>query len=463
MTLCKPQHTASLAAILPLILVTTGTVRADLNLVPEMTPVQAPVAAAIQAICPPLNSPEVAPGLTSAQRTLASSCTKMVQTSNAQQGSGGTALSLGLTTSGLRGALDDIAPEEMNAQNRSRTFTASAPINARLLSLRRGTGLGPLASSFEFNGQPIALAGADREAESGGGASADALSGGRWSGFFSGFYNWGKRDPTLLESGFDFDDYGFVTGADYRFSPETVAGLALSHSQSKSDFRNRGGKVESSNTGISAYASHSIQNGYIEGYIGYTKVDFDTARRIMVVSNTSVEGFDTVAKGSTKADQFSASIGGGYDWVRGNNTITPYARVSYLNLKVDGFTERENRHSLGLDIKRRSISSLQSALGVTLTKAVSLASGVITPYIGVEWNHEYRNNEDDIVAKYTHDPFNTFFTIPTASPDRDFFTIRAGLTSIQRNGLSMFANLDHIAGLKHTRSNSLTLGLRKEF
>lgn len=436
---------------------------ADLNLVPGMTPVQAPVAATIQAICPPLNSPNRQPTLTPEQRTLAVSCTRMVQTSNAQQGSGGTSQSLGLTESGLRDALQGIAPEEMNAQNRGRTVSSHAPVNARLLALRRGAGGGPLASGFEFNGRYVALEELLPAGSRGGGASADGGLGGPWSGFLNGHYNWGKRNASELESGFDFDDYGLVIGADYRFSDATVVGVALSYAKSKADFKNDGGDVESSNTGISAYASHSTGNGYVEGFVGYTKVDFDTARRILVVSTTTVEGFDTVARGSTDADQFTLSIGGGYDWVSGETTVTPFARLSYLHLKVDGFTEREDTHSLGLDIRGRSVTSLQSALGVQYTRAISHESGVLTPYVGIEWNHEFRNNSGEIVAKYTHDPFNTFFAIPTASPDRNFFTLRAGLGSVYASGWSAFANLDHVLGLKDTRATSLTVGMRKEF
>jgi outer membrane autotransporter protein len=137
--------------------------------------------------------------------------------------------------------------------------------------------------------------------------------------------------------------------------------------------------------------------------------------------------------------------------------------LSYLHLDVDGFTEKESRHSLGLDVEGRSVKSLQSAIGAQIAKAISTQSGVITPYAGIEWNHEFESNGSDIVAKYTHDPFNTFFTIPTADPDRDYFTLRAGITSIFPSGVAAFANIDTVLGLKDTTSTSLTIGMRVEF
>lgn len=437
--------------------------QADLTLVPGMTRVQAPVAATIQSICPPLNSPSVYPGLNPEQQLLAQSCTKMVQTSNAQQGAGGTRFDLGLTEGQLRDALQGISPEEMNAQNRGRTVTTTAPINARLLALRRGAGgPGALASSFDFNGEKIVLSDTHPEGSRGGGASADGL-GGPWSGYVNGYYNWGRRDASELENAFDFDDYGFIMGGDYRVRDNTVVGLALSYGKSDADFKEDYGDVESSNLGLSLYASHSKDNFYVDGFLGFTRVDYDTARRIFVQSTTAVEGFDSTAVGSTDGNQFSAAIGAGYDWVNKDLTVTPSARLGYINLDVDGFTERESKHGLGLDVNDRSVISLQSAIGVQVSKAISLESGVVNPYAGIEWNHEFRNDAGQIIAKYTHDPFNSFFAIPTASPDRNFFTLRAGLTSYYPSGVSAFANLDYVAGLKDTRASSLTVGVRVEF
>lgn len=435
---------------------------ADLNAVSGMTPVQAPVASTIQTICPKMAAQSSS--LTAEQQLLLSSCRKLVQTSNGLQHSGPSGQSLGLTESGLRAALQGVSPEEMNAQNRSRTFAGNAPIGARLLALRRGAGGGPLASStFDLNGQPLLLSEMLPFGSRGGGASADSGPGGPWSGFVQGHYNWGTRDRSAVEDRFDFHDVGVTAGVDYRFSDSTVAGIALSYAHTKADFDNGLGDVESNNAGVSLYGSHSFGKAYVEGFVGYTKVDFDSARRILVPSTTGVSGFDTTAKGSTNADQFTASIATGYDWSRDSMTITPFVRLSYAHLGIDGFTERESRSSLGLDVKSRSVNSLQSAIGAQITKAISVQSGVISPYAAIEWNHEFQNNNENIVAKYTHDPFNTFFTIPTAHPDRDYFTLRAGLTSVFPSGVSAFANLDTVVGLRDTTSTSLTVGVRLEF
>lgn len=435
---------------------------ADLNQVTGMNPIQAPVAATIQEVCPRMAAQSSS--LTAPQMKLFQSCRKLVQTSNALQDSGNSNSSLGLSESGLRSALQGVAPEELNAQDRSRTISPGSPVGARLLALRRGAGGGLLANaSFNFNGQPVMLAELLPAGSSGGGASADGGLASPWSGFLQGHYNWGDRDASRYEDGFDFDDFGITAGVDYRFGEATVAGLALSFSRADADFDGGLGKVESKASGISLYATHSIGNAYIEGFLGYSRIDFDSARRILVTSTTAVSGFDTTAKGSTDANQFTASIGTGYDWSRDSLTVTPFARLSYMDLDIDGFTESEPLHGLGLDVAGRSVRSLQSAIGVQIMKAIGIESGVLTPYLGVEWNHEFKNDGGSIVAKYSHDPFNTSFVIPTADPDRNYFTVRAGLSAVFPSGVAAFANVDSVLGLRDTTSTSLTVGVRIEF
>lgn len=438
---------------------------ANLNNVPDMTPVQAPTAAVIQSICAPINARTNAGLNTPEQALLGVSCRKMVQTSNAQQGSGPTPNNLGLTQEQLRQAIQGVAPEEMNAAfNQARTVTAAAPISARLLALRGIPGAGALASSvINLNGQPVQTADLLPAGSRGGGASSDSAMGGRLSGFLTGHYNWGDRDASALEDAFDFTDYGFTGGVDYRFTDAIVGGLALSVAKTDADFDHNLGSVESDNWGLSMYGSYSRDGFHVDGFLGYSKLDFDTKRRILVVSTTAVPGFDTTAKGSTDAGQFTASVGGGYDWVSGDMTLSPYIHLNYLHLKVDGFTESEPLSALGLTIKDHSVTSLQSAIGGQISKTISTSKGVIAPYAALEWNHEFRNDDGSIVAKYAADPFNQSFAIPTSKPDRDFFTARAGVSATFPRGISAFANIQSVFGLHDTTNTGVTLGARMEF
>jgi uncharacterized protein with beta-barrel porin domain len=460
------EHHSSSTRLSPLFIALAGAsvapfAHADLNNIPGMNGVQTPTAALIQGICGPLNA---LTGKSTQEQQLADACRAMVQTSNDQQGVGPTAFSLGLSEDELKDGLQAVAPEEANAFNQGRTVSASGPIGARLLALRNGTGGAALAQSgFSLNGRRLALADLLPEGSRGGGASADAVGGSPWGGFVNGHYTQGSRDSSSLESGFDFNDAGLTAGVDYRFSPSFVAGAALNYASTSADFDHNLGDVESDNYGLSVYSSYNLGSYFIDGFVSYTKLEFDSKRNIVIPSTTAVPGINTAAKASPDADQYAAAIGGGYDWAMGDLTVTPFVRLNYLHLKVDGYTESEPVSSLGLTVGDRSVTSLQSVVGGQITKAISTSGGVISPYGGVQWIHEFRNDSSDIKAKYTYDPFNTSFTIPSSDPDRNYFLLRGGVTGVFANGISAFANIETAVGLRDTDYASIVVGARVEF
>jgi uncharacterized protein with beta-barrel porin domain len=359
-------------------------------------------------------------------------------------------------------ALQAIASEEMHAQGRMATSSLRGnAVSGRLLALRSGgRGLLLAGSSLNLNGTQFAASDLLPAGSRGGGAAADSGLGSRWGGFINANYNTGDRDDSGREDSFDFDDYGLTGGVDYRFGDALVGGVALSWSSTDVDFDGGLGGVESSNWGLTGYFSYTMGAWYVDGQLGFARLDYDTRRNIVVPLPI---GFNTRAKGSTDGDQWSASLGAGLDMPMGRVTLTPYGRIDYLNLDVDGFTEEEPVAGLGLDVGSQTTESLQSAIGARISMPVSTTSGVFTPYASLEWNHEYENESDSLVAKYTHDPFNTFFAIPTDKPDRDFFTLGLGVSTVYPGGVSAFVNLDAVLGLNRTSSYALTVGLRGEF
>lgn len=408
--------------------------------------VQRPTAVAVETLCPFIGGTR-AVAAPAGEVQLKASCDAIV---------GNAASSV------IPAGLQAIAGEEVSAQGRTSIEAAGRnAIYGRLLALRSGgRNLTLAGSSLNLNGRVLSAAQLLPAGSSGGGAAADSGFGSKWGGFINANYNTGRRDGSGREDAFDFDDYGITGGVDYRFSDAFVAGVALSYSKTNTDFKNSLGNTDSKNSGISAYASYTMGDWYVDGHIGYARLDFDTTRRIVIPLPV---GIDTTATGSTNGDQVTFNIGTGYD-IRGNTvSFTPYARLDYLKLEVDGFRESEPVAGLGLDINSRDVKSLQTALGVRLWNPISTASGVFTPYLGLEWNHEFQNDSASVVAKYTNDPFNTFFTIPTDNPDRDFFTLSLGVSSVYQKGISAFVNFDTVLGLEKTRNYALTLGVRGEF
>jgi hypothetical protein len=66
-----------------------------------------------------------------------------------------------------------------------------------------------------------------------------AYSTGPFGVFVSGLGQFGSRDQTTTETGYSFNNAGFIAGADYRFTSQLIAGLAFGCTQSNTQFRHQ--------------------------------------------------------------------------------------------------------------------------------------------------------------------------------------------------------------------------------
>ncbi|OAD22231.1 secreted protein containing Na-Ca exchanger/integrin-beta4 domain protein [Candidatus Thiomargarita nelsonii] len=143
-------------------------------------------------------------------------------------------------------ALQQMAPEEFASQGRIASQTTAAQfknVNARLNVLRTGVRVFSLSGlRLNINGQrlPTELLGSTLNNATDARNVGNGFS--RLGAFVNGEINFGEKDTTDRESGFEFTTLGLTAGIDYRFTNNLVAGIALGYSNSESDF-NAGNKL----------------------------------------------------------------------------------------------------------------------------------------------------------------------------------------------------------------------------
>ena len=81
----------------------------------------------------------------------------------------------------------------------------------------------------------------------------------------------------------------------------------------------------------------------------------------------------------------------------------------------------------------------------------------------MEWQHEFENQSRGVSAKYTYDPFNTWFALPTDTPDKDYYTVSAGVSGTFARGVSAFIHYETLLGLSKVDSQLVGVGIRLEF
>ena len=417
----------------------------NLATLPGLTELQQPTAKAVNVACV-----QFAPGGYAAkadgtpQERLFYSCRAMVQTANELAGSGATANSLKIPNSQLRTGVQAVSPVQMNAQKQMNVEASKInQVGSRLLDLRTG------ARGFVvgLNGQEAQPTGAyDSQAQglagaTGGGAAADDAMSGKWGGFINVGYSWGDVDQTTLQDAYKYHNFNLLVGADYRVSDSFVLGGAISYSDTHSDYDNSLGNVKAQTSGVAGYGTYYVDNWYVDGFVAYGYVDYDSTRNIFIPSNNPpIPPINASATASPKGDQWSASIGLGRNFESGSMIITPTARLGYIWVKNKAFSENEPVNGLGLAVDSRTIESLQTALGGKLSTNVSTSAGVFGPYFTAQWMHEFKNDNPSIISKYVNDPFNTIFAIPTANPTRDYAVLAIGSSATLPNNLSGFAH-----------------------
>ncbi len=299
---------------------------------------------------------------------------------------------------------------------------------------------------------------------------------GKWGLFVTGSYGTGNKDATLREPGFDFDSWSLVSGLDYRVTDQLVLGLALSYANTKSSIDNNGGDVDLDGFGGSLYGTYYLGDFYLDFLAGVAGKQYDTVRNVSYSVAAKTAGttvVDQVFAGDSNATDVNFGLGTGYNLSFGGLAVTPFAHLAYIKSTIDDYTESQQGQNgnagfgLALRVDDQEVKSLTSNLGVQLAHVINTSRGVLTPYVRVDWEHEYQNDARNITAHFAnvgrnYDALNVI-TIPTDNPDRDFINFSAGLSTVFPGGLQCFVDYSTVLGYEDISLHRFVVGLRMEF
>jgi outer membrane autotransporter protein len=378
-----------------------------------------------------------------------------------------------VTEPGTAETLSRLAPEEVAAQGTASIEAASTQltnINRRLVALRSGD-LGMDLSGLTVNIADIALNSRlfdglfskDKKARGGGAGDIDELQG-RWGAFINGNVNFGEKDETQRETGFDFDTTGITLGLDYRFNRQFVAGGALGFSRYDSDYNDAAGNLEMDAWSLSAYGTYYHDNNiYVDGLIQIGSNNYDTKRRI----NASGEA-EQFGQGDTDGTEYAFNISAGYEYRRDAWTLTPYGRLSYTRAEIDAYTEEASNPSAAgfgsvLRIDDQELKSVVLVVGGNFSYSVSTAHAVLMPQLRFEWEHEFKDDSRFINARFVNDPTRSEFAIETDEADKNYFNLGIGLSAVFSQGRSGYLFYETRLDQDDVTLNTINAGLRIEF
>ena len=281
----------------------------------------------------------------------------------------------------------------------------------------RGTGVAPAAGASQFaeendaasayaaNGKP--RTGSEREAYAAiyRKASIRDSYDPRWSVWAAGYGGSQTTDGNaVLGSNNTRSSLGAVAvGADYRFSPNTLAGFAVSGGGTSFSVANSGsGRSDLFQAG--AFVRHTVGPAYVSAALAYGWQDVTTDRIV------SIAGSDLL-RANFNANTFSGRAEGGYQFVApwiGGVGITPYAAGQFTTIDLPAYAEQAiaGANTLALTYASKSVTDTRSELGIRTDKSFAMQNGIFTLRGRAAWAHDF-NPDRNISA--------TFQTLPGAS------------------------------------------------
>lgn len=460
------QVTVAAAPIIPVLSAIAG-----------LTPNQLSVAVAMDALCPRLNSLASRQPLAGDQADLLARCD---------------AIRFGSSTQEQITALDEISPQDLNA-TRTQTLNLSrsqlANVADRLIALRGGArGLSLVGLNLQLDGRALPLDGLADAADFffGGGASSDEgrseeasargdrkrkpseiatdLLDERLGVWLRGNYSFGSKEGTIADHGFDADQWGLMSGVDFRFSPRNVAGLALGYGRSQVTFNPVGqGDLNTRAMTAALYATMYTRNGfYVDAIANYLQSDYDSTRRLLYAEGGALR--DLNAQGTTRGGTRGIAFTLGYDLNVGPFTVAPSFGYNYMESTIDSFREYG---AAGLDLayQEQSYTSATANAGLRLTYAWKTAIGVIVPQLRGEYIREFIDDTEAFGVRFANDPFDQetpLIVVHTEEPDRSYWRIAAGFAAQFRYGISGFVEYQRLESLEYFDYADVALGLRFE-
>lgn len=260
----------------------------------------------------------------------------------------------------------------------------------------------------------------------------------RWSVWASGF---GGSQTTSGNTALGSNDttsriVGTAVGADYRFSPDTIAGFALAGGGTSFSVAN-GGSGSSDLFQAGAFVRHNAGAAYVSAAIAYG-LQFVSDERTLTIS-----GVDRL-RADFKANAVSGRIEGGYRLVEPwlGVGFAPYAAGQFTTLALPAYADSvvSGADSFVLAYAAKTVVAARSELGFRTDKSFVMPDGVVTLRGRAGWARDF-NTDRNVAATFQALP-GASFVVNGAAAGPDAALVSASAERKWLNGFSLAATFE---------------------
>jgi outer membrane autotransporter protein len=285
---------------------------------------------------------------------------------------------------------------------------------------------------------------------------------------FAGFGNT-ERDATDFDAGFKGDLRRFGLGVDWRLSERTVLGAVLSQLDSDRRFDGGRGRADSRTRGLTGFLDWQ-SGGRVgaQAYLGFGDIDLDLRRQVrysLVLNQGTPEQSTTTidALASARPGGRQTMSGAGLQWDFGDGALGRGLRLGtdFSRTRIDAFSESGGA-GLALSRDRSSRSSHTVNLGFDLSWTTSTASGVLVPYLRLDWINELKDDDRDVAVRFAGDSGGSAIRFQRERGERSYGEVAVGLSAVFAGGISGFIEAERMFSNSQLDHYMISLGLRVE-
>lgn len=187
--------------------------------------------------------------------------------------------------------------------------------------------------------------------------------------------------------------FGFAVGADYRLSPDTLAGFALAGGGTSFSVAGFGsGRSDLFQAG--AFVRHTMGKAYVTAAAAYGWQDVTTERTV------TVAGFERL-RAEFNANAYSGRIEGGYRFTTPWMGITPYAAGQFTVFSLPAYAEQVlvGPGTFALNHAAKDVTAARTEFGLRTDKSWAVQNGILTLRGRAAWAHDF-NTDRNVTALF---------------------------------------------------------------
>jgi uncharacterized protein with beta-barrel porin domain len=226
-----------------------------------------------------------------------------------------------------------------------------------------------------------------------------------------------------------------AVGADYRLSPDTLAGFALAGGGTNFGIANALGGGSSDLFQAGAFIRHTTGAAYLSAALAYGWQDITTDRTV------TAAGVDHL-RARFNANAFSGRIEGGYRFATSWIGVTPYAAAQVTAFDLPAYAEGVLSGSdiFALNYASKAVTATRSELGWRTDKSYAVGEAALVLRSRLAWAHDF-NPDRSIAASFQTLP-GASFVVNGAAQARDAALTTASAEMKFINGISLAATFE---------------------